>query len=106
MQGCLVTFFTQQNHKHGHQTVGDWIMSEVRQLGIRGATMITGSEGINHLGKLHAARFFELAEQPIEIVMAVTDEEAERLLSIVRENKVHVFYTKCPIEFEMLGEDD
>lgn len=105
MQGCQLTFYTQQNHRHGHQTVAEWLMLEVRRLGIRGATMIAGTEGIDHVGKLHAARFFELAEQPIEVVLAITDEEAERLLDVVRAERVHVFYTRFPIDFEMLGDN-
>ena len=104
MNGCQLTFFTQQNHRVRHQSVADWLMSEVRQLGIRGATMISCVEGIDHVGKLHAARFFELTDQPIEIVMAVTDEEADKLLSVVRSTGVHVFYTRCPVTFERLGD--
>lgn len=104
MRGCQLTFYTQQNHRHGHQPVAAWIMGEVRQLGIRGATLFTGTEGIDHVGKRHAARFFELAEQPIEIVLAITDDEAERLLDVIRGEHVHVFYTRFPIEFGTLGD--
>ena len=34
MNGYQLTFYTEQNRKHGHQTVCEWLLHEVRQLGI------------------------------------------------------------------------
>jgi len=38
--------------------------------------------------------------------MVVTDEEAERLFAILRDEKIHLFYVKLPVEFGTLGEAD
>jgi PII-like signaling protein len=106
MTGYQVTFYTEQNRRHGHLTVCEWLLSQVRDLGIGGATVISAEQGIGHAGAHHAAHFISLADQPVQIIMAVTEAQAEQLLQIVAAEKVHAFYTKFPIEFGLLGEDD
>jgi hypothetical protein len=46
-----------------------------------------------------------LADQPLEVTMAVSAEEAVRLMTRLKQEKVHVFYVKAPIEFGVVGED-
>jgi len=105
MQGYQLTFYTEQNRKHGHQTVCEWLLHQVRELGIHGATVINCAEGIGHAGAHHAAHRLKLADQPQQIILAVTDEEAERLLDLVRAENVHVFYVRFPVEFGQIGDD-
>jgi PII-like signaling protein len=105
MNGYQLTFYTEQNRKHGHQTVCEWLLHEVRQLGIRGATVINCAEGIGHAGAHHAAHVLKLADQPLQIILALTEDEAERILDVVRAENVHVFYTRFPIEFGLIGDD-
>ena len=50
MQGYQLTFFTQQDRKHGHMSLGDWLLKEARKLGVGGATLIAASEGLNRPG--------------------------------------------------------
>jgi PII-like signaling protein len=104
MNGYQLTFYTEQNKRHGHQTVCEWLLHEVRVLGIHGATVINCAEGIGHAGAHHAAHMLRLADQPQQIVLAVTEDEAERLMTRVREERIHIFYMRVPIEFGVLGE--
>lgn len=39
----------------------------------------------------------------MQVIFAVTETESELLLDAVRRANVHVFYTRCPIEFGVLG---
>lgn len=105
MQGFQLTFFTQQDRRHDGRPLGDWLLAEARRQGIGGATLLTAAEGFGHAGKIHSARFFELADQPVEVVMAVSAAEAERFFARLREEAVRVFYVKTPIEFGMSGEE-
>lgn len=105
MNGYQLTFYTERNKKHGHQTVCEWLLHEGRALGIHGATVINCAEGIGHAGAHHAAHMLKLTDQPQQIILAVTEDEAERLLARVREERVHVFYMRFPVEFGVLGED-
>jgi PII-like signaling protein len=103
MNGYQLTFYTEKNRKHGHQTVCEWFLQQSRELGIRGVTVINCAEGIGHAGARHAAHVLKLTDQPLQIILAVTDDEAERLLAIVRAEGVHVFYVRYPVEFGVIG---
>ena len=104
MNGYQVTFFTQQDHRHKGKPVGDWLIHLARELGLRGATLVAAGEGFGHRGRLHSAHFFELADQPLEVVMALTTDETERLFAHLEAEGVHLFYVKAAVEFGSLGE--
>ncbi|WP_295629272.1 DUF190 domain-containing protein [uncultured Nitrosomonas sp.] len=103
MIGYQLTFFTQQDRKHDHMPLGEWLVQEARKLGIGGVTLIVATEGFGHDRKLHSAHFFELTDQPIEVTMAVDELEAERMFAHLKHESINVFYVKTPIEFGMTG---
>ncbi len=104
MQGYQPTFFTQPDCKHSGLPLGEWLVEEARRLGIGGATLIAEAEGFGHHRKMHSAHFFELTDQPIEVMMAVNVEDAARLFERLRQASINTFYVKTPIEFGMTGE--
>ena len=104
MNGYQLTFFTQQDRKHDHMSLGEWLVQAAQKLGIGGATLIIAAEGFGHDRKLHSAHFFELTDQPIEVTMAVNEQEAERMFAHLKQEGINVFYVKTPIEFGMTGE--
>lgn len=106
MKGYQITFFTQQDKRHAHKPLAEWLMLAARDLGIRGATIVAASEGYGHHRRIHSAHFFELADQPQEVVMAVTEEEARQMFELIEREGVHVFYVKSEVEFGILGEPD
>lgn len=99
MQGFQLSFYTQQNHTHEGKPVGEWIIEEAKTLGVSGATLTTGAEGFGKHHHLHATRFFELAEQPIIVTMAMTNEETDKFFASIKKHQLKVFYVKIPIEF-------
>jgi len=106
MNGYQITFFTQQDRRHRGKPMADWLVVLAGELGLRGATVIPASEGIGHHHRVHSAHFFELADQPLSVVMAVTSDEAARLFEGLRAEDVHLFYVKTPVEFGVTGDDD
>lgn len=104
MQGYQLTFFTQQDRKHDGQSLGEWLVQEIRKFGAGGATLTAATEGFGHAHKLHSAHFLELADQPIQVTTALSATDAERLFQRLDEEKIHVFYVKTPVEFGMTGE--
>lgn len=104
MHGYQISFFTHQDKRHQGKPLADWLIALARELELSGATVIPGGEGFGQHRRLHSAHFFELADQPLEIVMAVTAEEAERLFARLAAEGVHLFYVKTPVEFGVLGE--
>ena len=103
MNGYQITFFTQQNQRHAGKPLGDWLVHLAREMGLRGATLLPGGEGFGHRGRIHSVHFFELADQPLEVVMALTEEETERLFARLDAEGVHLFYVKAAVEFGTLG---
>lgn len=104
MQGFQLTFFTQQDRRHGGRPLGEWLVELAREIGAKGATLTVGAEGFGRDRKLRSAHFFELAEQPVEVTMALSAGEVQRLFARLREERVSVFYVKTPIEFGMTDE--
>ncbi len=104
MKGYQLTFFTQQDRKHNHVPLGEWLVQTAQNLGIGGATLIAATEGFGHDRKLHSAHFFELTDLPIEVMMVVNEQEAERMFSHLKQEGINVFYVKTPVEFGMTGE--
>lgn len=105
MNGYLVTFYTQQDRRHNGMPLADWLVRLATEQGLRGATLVRASEGVGHDHRLHSAHFFELADQPVSVVMAVTVEECDRLFEQIRTEGTHVFYVKSSVEFGTLGEE-
>ena len=104
MNGYQVTFFTQQDHRHKGKPLGDWLVQLAQEMGLRGATLVAAGEGFGHHRRLHSVHFFELAEQPMEVVMALSVDETDRLFERLKAEGVKVFYVKAAVEFGMLGD--
>jgi PII-like signaling protein len=104
MNGFQITFFTQQDRRHHGKPVADWLIHLAMEMGLRGATLIAGSESFGRDRRIHSARFFELADQPQEILMTATAEETQTLFDRLKSEGVHLFYVKTPVEFGSLGE--
>ncbi len=79
-------------------------MQAAMKLGIGGATLTVATEGFGHDRKLHSAHFFELTDQPVQVMMAVNEQQAIHLFEYLEREGIKVFYVKTPIEFGMTGE--
>lgn len=105
MNGFQITFFTQQNRRHHGKPVADWLVQLAQELNLRGVTLVPGSAGFGQHGRIHSTHFFELADQPLEVLVAVTQAEADRLFERLRAENVALFYVKTPVEFGVLGKE-
>ena len=103
MHGYQITFFTQQDRPHGQQPLAQWLLHTAQQLGIRNATLSGALQGVGHDGTSHAVTLFDLADQPLQVTLVVSESQAECLLNHLLREKVHLFYVKTPVEFGTLG---
>ncbi|KVX69098.1 hypothetical protein WT34_24290 [Burkholderia stagnalis] len=103
MQGYQLTFYTEQNRKHGHQAVCEWLLKFAEQHGASGGTLVTGAQGFDHSGKFHSAGFFELADQPVAVTVSVEEPAYQRLMSALADEDVNLSYVKIPVEFGRIG---
>ncbi len=103
MKGYQISFLAEQDRRIEHKQAMDWLLQLAKEFGISGCTVFSGVESFGADGRRHSARFFELADQPMEMVMAVTEEQADRLFEKIRMTDTKIFYIKTPIEYGQLG---
>jgi hypothetical protein len=48
---------------------------------------------------------FQLADQPLQMTVAVTEDEAEFVLRALRSERIHLLYVRFPVEFGILGDE-
>lgn len=104
MNGFQVTFFTQQNSKHKGRHLAEWLLDFARDCGVHGGTIIAGSESYSKDGHFHSAHFFELADQPLAVIIAADQPTTDRLFAGLKQEDVAVFYVKTAVEFGSLGD--
>ena len=105
MRGYQIVFHTRQDQKLGSGTVADWLLEQVKALK-GGATLLAAKEGLGRDHKIHSAGFFELSDQPIQVQMALSEQDAERLFANIKAAGLRIFYIKTPIEYGVTGEEE
>ena len=100
MNGTLLRFYVHENRKHRHILLYEWLLEQARKLGIHGGSAFRAIAGFGRHGVMHEEHFFELAgDLTVEIDFAVSDDEAQRLLDLIRDERISIFYVRMPIEY-------
>ena len=103
MKGTCLKFYVHEHRKHHGILLYEWLLEQARKMGIHGGSAFRAIAGFGRHGVLHEDHFFELAGNlPVEVVIVVSDDEATRLLELVRQEKIRVFYVLMPAEFGVL----
>lgn len=106
MKGTFLRFYLHEGLKHRHQLLYEWVLEMARTLGIHGGTAFRAVAGFGHHGKLHFQHFYELAgDLTMQIDFLVTDEEADKLLAVVKSEGVRLLYMKVPVTFGVVNPD-
>ena len=106
MTGTLLRFYVHENRKHGHVALYDWLLGQAKAMDIHGESAFRTIAGFGRHGIRHEEHFFELAgDLTVEIDFAVTGDEAEALLDLLRRERVSVFYARMPAEFGAIEGD-
>lgn len=103
MRGTYLKFYMLEKRRHEHILLYEWLLERAKALGIHGGSAFRAIAGFGRHGILHEEHFFELAgDLTVEVVFAVADEEAERLLDLIRREHIPLFYIRMPIEYGMV----
>lgn len=106
MKGTCLRFYTHEDRKVGGVLFYEWLLGEAKKLGVHGGTAFKAMAGFGRHGVTHEAKFFELAgDLTVEVEFMVTEDEARRLLEVVREARQRVFYACLPAEFGIVEGD-
>jgi len=103
MKGYQISFITELNQRIEDKPASEWLIHLAKELGCGGATTFAGVESFGRDGRRHSAHFFELVDQPIEIMMAVTEQQATALFAKIKVTDTRLFYIKLPVEYGELG---
>jgi len=107
MNGVYLRFYTHENRKVHGVLFYEWLLDQAKGLGIHGGTAFKAMAGYGRHGVMHESKFFELAgDLTIEVEFIVTEEEASRLMEIVRKAKARVFFARVPAEFGVVEGTD
>ncbi len=105
MQGVYLKFYVQEKRQHQGILAYEWLLQAARKLGIHGGSAFRAIAGFGRGGQLHEEHFFELAgDLPVEVGFALTEHEAQALLTHLASEKLQLFYIKLPLEMGVVGE--
>lgn len=103
MNGVHLRFYTYEDRKHHGLLVYEWLLQNARKLGIHGGSAFRAMAGFGRHGKLHEQHFFELAgEVPVLVEFILDPDEADKLVALLREEGIDLFYAKLPAEYGMI----
>ena len=103
MQGYLIAFFTQADRRHRGHPIAEWLLTLAKEHKLPGATQLAAVQGFGHTGHLHSAHFFELTDEPQQIVIIATPEQADQLLACIAAEGEKIFYMKTPVDYGITG---
>lgn len=104
MNGFQLTFFTEQSTHYQHLPLGEWLVEFAKREGVLGATLVSGTEGLDHLGHLHAAHFLSGADHPVAVTISTDELGCEKLLEALAKESISLSYLKFPIEYGRVGQ--
>lgn len=106
MNGSFLRFYVHEDHRHHGRLLWEWLLEQANRLGIRGGSAFRAMAGFGRHHTLHEAKFFELAGRlAVEVEFIVTSEEHERLLELLKREKIRVFYASIPAHFGVINPD-
>ena len=106
MRGTLLRFYVHENRTHHHIALFEWLLEQAKKMGIHGGSAFRAMAGFGRHGILHEEHFFELAaDMTVTVEFVVSDEEAEKMLALLRAERVSIFYARAVAEFGAIEGD-
>ena len=100
MKGTILRFYVHENRTHRHIALFEWLLEQAKKLGIHGGSAFRAIAGFGRHGILHEEHFFELAsDMTVAIEFVVSDEEAEKLLALLKSERISIFYARIAAVF-------
>lgn len=104
MADVFLKIYVGESQKNHGVLLYEWLLEQARKLGIPGGSAFRAIAGYGRHGVLHEDTFFELAGSlPVEVGFAVSANDAERLLDLIKQENLRLFYVKTPAEHGITG---
>jgi PII-like signaling protein len=106
MQGSILRFYFHESQRHRGRLVWEWLLEEASKAGVRGGSAFKGMAGFGRHHVVQEAQFFELAGAlTVEVQFVVSSDEAQKLVELVRGEKIRSFYAESPASFGVINPD-
>lgn len=99
MDGYRLIFSTIRGRKHKHTQLHEWLIEKAKELDFEGVTVIEALEGYGRDKNIHSANFFELVDEPLEIIMLADEEKCNKLFEAIRAENISIFYAKIKAQY-------
>jgi PII-like signaling protein len=100
MEGSLLRFYVHENQRVHGRPAWEWLLEQANGMGLRGGSAFRAMAGFGRHHQLQENHFFELAGTlTIEVEFVVSDEEATRLLELVKRERLRLFHAQMPARF-------
>jgi len=104
MEGCFLRFYVHENQRCHGILAWEWLLEQANKMEIRGGSAFRAMAGFGRHHILHEDHFFELAGSlTVEVEFIVTEDEGQRLLDLIKQEKVRVFYARIPARFGVIN---
>jgi len=106
MNGTILRFYVHENRTHKHIALFEWLLEQAKKMGIHGGSAFRAIAGFGRHGILHEEHFFELAaDMTVEVEFVVSDVQADQFLTLLKEQRISIFYARVPVEFGTIEGD-
>lgn len=105
MKGFEVIFVAPKTRQHDARPALDAVEALAHDRGIERSTRRMDARGTGTGGHAHSAHFFELADEPEELMFVLDGGEADGLIRAVEEQSIPVFCLRRSIDYWHFGDD-
>lgn len=106
MEGSFLRFYVHEAHRHRGMLVWEWLLKHASEMEVRGGSAFAAVAGFGRHHILHEQTFFDLAGSvTVEVEFIVNDGEARRLLELVHNAKLRIFFAQIPTQFAIVNPD-
>ncbi|MEO8443657.1 MAG: DUF190 domain-containing protein [Gammaproteobacteria bacterium] len=103
MEGWFLRFYVRENERVDGALAWEWLLEQANALGVRGGSAFRAMAGFGRDHVLHESSFFELAGSlAIEVQFVVTDEEAGKLMDLLKRERLALFYVRTRAQFGVI----
>jgi uncharacterized protein len=106
MTGECLRFYVEENQRHQGVLVWEWLLERANAMGLHGGTAFRAVGGFGRHHALHESQFFELAgSTAVEVEFIVDAGEVQRLMGLVRDENLRLFYVRHAVHFSVINAD-
>lgn len=99
MQGSYLKIYVPEALRHHGIQCYEWILQQAHVIGVPGGSAVRAAAGYGRHGRLHEQHFFELAgEVPMLVEFFASADAIDRLLALLRTERISVFYVRLAAE--------